>query len=137
MLTTIDFFSRGVATRTLWGEARGEGRQGLEAVAHVLLNRLETKRWGTSLASVCLAPWQFSCWNVQDQANRPAMLALPDGDPDLEPCQAALNAAIQATTDPTNGATHYFATYIAPPAWVLGSVHTADIGRHRFYRDVH
>ncbi len=61
-----------VLARTLWGEARGEGSTGMEAVASVILNRVEVAKrrghywWGNKIIQVCQKPYQFSCWNKQD-----------------------------------------------------------------------
>ena len=59
--------------RTIYGEARGESRQGKIAVACVILNRVKRKKmcgWReingykvATVAATCLKPWQFSCWN--------------------------------------------------------------------------
>lgn len=60
-------------TKTIWGEARGEGREGMIAVAWVILNRASIGGWwGNSIETVCLKPWQFSCWNANDP-NAPYM----------------------------------------------------------------
>lgn len=67
-------FYRGIEidtlTRTLWGEARGEGTAGMEAVASVVLNRVKIAAenngrwwWGANIIQVCQKPYQFSCWN--------------------------------------------------------------------------
>src|SRR5688500_4029200 len=56
--------------RTLWGEARGEGRNGMQAVANVIMNRYKLARsnsgyarqWGRTVAEVCRKKYQFSCW---------------------------------------------------------------------------
>ena len=56
-----------VFARTIWAEARSEGRAGMEAVACVILNRAKNPGWwGGDVRSVCLAPAQFSCWNASD-----------------------------------------------------------------------
>lgn len=39
-------------------------------------------------------------------------------------------------TDPTQGATNYFADSIAPPNWVDGATFTVQIGHHKFYKNV-
>ena len=52
-----------VVAMTILGEARGEGRMGMYAVACVLQARQADRRWGTSLESICLQNKQFSCWN--------------------------------------------------------------------------
>jgi len=62
-----------VLARTLYGEARGEGLLGLEAIANVIMNRLKISRkktngywWGNSIVGICRKPYQFSCWNKDD-----------------------------------------------------------------------
>lgn len=49
-------------SRTIWGEARGEGRAGMLHVGSVILNRVESGRWQDSIKSVVLAPSQFVAW---------------------------------------------------------------------------
>ena len=60
-----------ILARTLFGEARGEGDEGLEAVACVIINRFNAKKWFTgydvlngkkipSIAQTCLKKAQFS-----------------------------------------------------------------------------
>jgi N-acetylmuramoyl-L-alanine amidase len=121
--------------RTLWGEARGEGRRGLEAVAAVALNRRALGRWGADLAAVCRAPWQFSCWNANDP-NRAKLLAVDARDPVFALClEIAAEALAGRLADPTGGATHYHAAG-ASPRWTRGLAPCARIGRHVFYRGV-
>ena len=55
-----------IAARTLYGEARAEPEEGQRAVARVLVNRMRDGRWGKNLWSVCLWPFQFSCWLPRD-----------------------------------------------------------------------
>ena len=66
-----------ILARTLFGEARGEGDEGLEAVACVIMNRYKSGKWFTgydvlngkkipSVAQTCLKKAQFSCWNKND-----------------------------------------------------------------------
>ena len=52
--------------RTLWAEARGEGFEGMKAVAHVIINRWKRRhRKESTLCGVATEPWQFSAWNPQ------------------------------------------------------------------------
>lgn len=55
---------------TVWGEARGESMVGQSAVAWVIRNRQANPGWWSrphhTLADVCLASYQFSCWNRND-----------------------------------------------------------------------
>src|SRR5262245_33491711 len=128
-------FAEEIAARTLYGETRGDPQEGQRAVAHVLWNRVLDGRWGTTLATVCLARLQFSCWNSSDP-NRDQIAALGDGDTTLQKLRATLDRA-RSEDDPTGGATHYFSTsMIQPPKWSIGATFCRQIGRHRFYKDV-
>lgn len=130
-------FSREIAARTVWCEARGEGAAGMAAVAHVLWNRTRDGRWGPSLTSVCLSPYQFSCWNTADP-NRWSMGRLADGDPVLQACRDAIDRAAN-DADPTGAATHYLTADVlehGAPLWVTGATRTAQIGHHVFFKGV-
>ena len=63
-LSGAELTQREVVAMTILGEARGEGKAGMYAVATVIntraINRNKTPR------QVCLQPWQFSCWNDSD-----------------------------------------------------------------------
>lgn len=50
-------------SRTMWAEARGEGRTGMLHVGSVVLNRVEHGYWGNSIKRVVLSPSQFSVWH--------------------------------------------------------------------------
>lgn len=52
---------------TIYGEARGESREGKVAVGSVILERVDHRQWdGTDIKSVCLMPYQFSCFLPDD-----------------------------------------------------------------------
>lgn len=126
--------TRDVIARTLWGEARGEGRNGMAAVACVIQNRVRNPRWwGSSPITVCLKPYQFSCW-LADDPNRAKLLAVTDRDASY---RAALEIADTLLSgllvDVTNGADHYHTTGVSP-AWSSGKKLVAVIGNHRFFR---
>lgn len=131
---------------TLWGEARSEGREGVIAVAWVIRNRVELDLnrdgqpdwWGEGYAQVCRTPYQFSCWNKTDP-NRPYLIGAKSIPPAqllmcIEVAQSVMNNAVP---DPTNGATHYYATNMRkPPSWAATAQHTETIGRHVFFKGV-
>ena len=130
----IDFNDQ-VAARTVWMEARGEGPEGMEAVAHVIKNRMADGRWGNTASSVCLWHSQFSGWSSNDP-NFAQACRLADTDPTLAACLQAWLNGIFEQTDPTGGACFYFASTMAePPAWAASMTETVQIGRHKFYRD--
>jgi uncharacterized protein (TIGR02594 family) len=124
--------------RTVFGEARGESNAGREAVAHVVINRVNSHRFEDTVAGVCLQPSQFSCFNANDP-NRPIILAetLDSTNAVFQECIAVAQSVITgAVADNTGGATHYYAKTIAAPAWTVGATFTVEIGVHRFYKNV-
>ena len=129
-----------VLAQTIWGEARGEGKGGMEAVASVIINRADYPPkgklwWGHSVEEVCQKPYQFEVWNVGNP-NRALMLAVTENDAQFRMAlEIARKAVARQLPDRTNGATHYYAYLkIAPPSWANGRTPTATIGGHKFYR---
>lgn len=129
-----------VLARTLWGEARGQGNEGLAAVAHVVLNRVRIAEqrggywWGGDIIQVCQKPYQFSCWNRSDP-NFQKLSAVDDRNADFRTCLKLARRAIGGTLgkDFTHGATHYHADYVNP-YWAKGEEPLTIIGNHLFYR---
>jgi len=96
-----------VLARTIWGEARGEGSVGMQAVACVILNRVRRGGWwGDSIVSVSQKPYQFSCWN-KDDPNYRRVLSVDDQDMHfVTGKRIATRAVLDVLDDPTKGATH-------------------------------
>jgi len=128
---------------TIWGEARGEGRTGMRAVAHVIKNRRDSpndRRYGSSIRQVCTKPWQFSCWNSNDPNSKkldPARLnALNPSTPDGRSWAAAKELAFGVLSgtllDITNGALFYH-TRAVDPSWDDDMTLVAKVGNHLFY----
>ena len=115
-----------------YGEARGEGSQGILAVMHVATNR--AAKGITTLKDVILAPYQFSCFNHNDPNRDLLLMADKDTPQTWGQCAAIAELVLtpNATNDPTHGATHYYASSIPPPAWTQGWTQTAIIGHHTF-----
>lgn len=127
-----------VVAQTVWGEARGESQAGQVAVAWVIRNRQRYHpTWeGQTLAAICQADWQFSCWNAEDP-NRVQMQALTFASPGFAAILALVVGVLSDTlTSPVGHATHYYAQYIAPPDWAVGETPCALIGVHRFFEDI-
>ncbi len=125
-----------VAARTLWQEVRGEIPEGQAAVAHVIKNRLATGRWGNSLATVCLWPYQFSGWRGPQDPNFTAVCALTDTDLTLCKLRVIMQAALDSKEDPTNGAMWYANLAIVKPKWAAGATITGKFGAHTFFKGV-
>lgn len=130
-----------ILAKTVWGEARGEGVAGMEAVASVVLNRLKVGYRGqTTATGVCLQPSQFSCWDANDP-NRILLTGI-DKHPDND-FKAALGVASRALSgqiaDPTRGSKHYVSTSLPQsmrPTWLREKRPCIVIGRHEFYNDI-
>ena len=128
-----------VVAATLWGEARNQGEQGMRAVACVINNRLKTRYRGkTTATAVCLDPKQFSCWNAADP-NLPRMRTIAT-HPDSQyftACSIARELVQGNLQDITNGARHYYAASLRPPAyWSKGKTPCKVIGDHLFFNDI-
>ena len=126
-----------VAAQTAWGEARGEGIEGMRAVLLVIRNRAMDLRWSMlSVAAVCRQPSQFSVWNAKD-TNRSRMLALSLDNKHFCDCLAmAIEVFSDQTPDVVEGATHYYADTIAAPYWAQGKEPVAHIGHHLFFAGI-
>ncbi len=130
-----------ILARTIFGEARGESLSGQEAIASVILNRVNFARrkgkywWGDNIRSVCLKPWQFSCWNIHD-ANYPLLIQDLSTNKSFMICRRiALRAIGGVLLDKTGGATHYHVRSLRPK-WSIGKIPCAEIGNHIFYNDI-
>lgn len=128
-----------VLARTIFGEARGEPIEGMEAVANVVLNRVKIAKkrgkywWGKDIISVCQKPYQFSCWNKSDPSYQRLIKVTSSNIHFATSLRIARRAVVGALSDRTNGATHYHADYVEP-YWSLGERPVKKIGRHIFYR---
>ena len=122
--------------RTLWGEARGEGKDGQIAVAHVIKNRAEKKTWyGKTIMDVCLKKWQFSCWNKNDP-NRKKILALSLDDL-KDQIEVAAGVIGGQYIDTTEGSTHYYSKSMPkPPKWAVGKEPVVVMGNHYFFNNI-
>lgn len=121
--------------KTIWGEARGEGPTGMQAVANVVMNRVKKGGWyGASVKDVVLKPWQFSVWNAKDP-NRALLDIVSDATLNASGATSIAKAAIDGyLTDITYGATEYHNKNITPD-WNWSKLEkTVTIGNHVFYR---
>ena len=125
-----------ILARTIWGEARNQGELGMQAIACVVVNRVNHPSWwGANVRSVCLKPYQFSCWNLGDP-NRPQLMAVTSDDPQYADCLTISGNAINGgLSDCTNGADSYrvVGTYAR---WAEGLQPVAVIGQHEFFKTI-
>lgn len=102
--------------RVVYGEARGEPFAGQVAVANVLVNRLESGKYGKSIWQVASAPNQFSV----------------AGDTNDE-CLKAAKYVMLYNIRPLPGNTFYFRT--SPSRYWRTFKYYGRIGHHSFYTD--
>ena len=130
-----------VAVRTIYGEARGEPREGKHAVMWVILNRARGKGYGgPTLIGVCQRKFQFSCWNPGDSMR--VKVELADVERLANCLEAATEVLVGKVPDPTGGATHYLNPEVTRrirvdsdlPNWARDEWLTAKIGAHWFYK---
>ena len=121
--------------RTIAFEAADEADEGKAAVAHVILNRKRSGRWGDNIKDVVTRPWQFEPWMTR----RTEMERLSPDDPRYEDAARIADAVLSGQTpDPTAGATHFLNPTVVRqrrggslPSWAQGE--GQPIGRHTFY----
>lgn len=129
-----------ILARTIWGEARGEGSAGMQAVACVVMNRVRIAQdrggkywWGASVIDVCQKPYQFSVWN-KDDPNRDLILHVDVSDIHFATALRMARRAYHGVLDDiTHKATHYHAAGIHP-VWAKNEKPVTVIGGHIFYK---
>lgn len=129
-----------LALMCLWSEARGEGADAIEAVMHVILNRVQLQGYmGKTIKEVILHPWAFS-WVKDNACRERALSPLQHDKPSVwDMCSAAYSAAMGGSADATNGSTHYYSMDLKEaPAWATarGTIFKCVIGNFKFYKAV-
>lgn len=107
---------RDLLIRTIIGEAAAEPFAGQQAVANVVLNRLGAGRYGGSVEDVLFAKNQFEPWSTR----RDELMAIPQTADTYRTAAMAVDAALKS--DPTGGATHFYAPAVmegrgGAPSW--------------------
>lgn len=137
---------------TLFGEARGEPIEGIIAVANVIKNRAYAAQ--KVYKEICLAPKQFSCWNVDDPNYSQITKLLanthngdePIIDPITRQCMAVAKCVYENDfRDNTKGAKNYVTLkrYQIATArkdskldgWIIKMKSVASYGQHIFLVD--
>lgn len=111
-------------------EARGEGWEGMKAVASVIKNRVESSKFRNSVVEVVERPWQFSyVHEIGDKSPK-----------DVHSYKKALVVSYRVLTgkvqDNTMGSTHYLAPKKLKklPRWAKEFERTVVINDHVFFR---
>lgn len=113
--------------QNIYHEARGEDPVGQSAVAHVTLNRVNSPAYPDTVCGVVYQPRQFS-WT----AHAPLKVSEPAA---FENATMVAIITLQGwSSDPTDGATHYFDHKRVTPGWSRVFETTRVIGGHKFMR---
>jgi 8-oxo-dGTP pyrophosphatase MutT (NUDIX family)/spore germination cell wall hydrolase CwlJ-like protein len=138
-----------ILAATIWLEARGEGKEGMQAVLNVIMNRAHNNF--DKAKDIAISPNQFSVWNKVKNKEKMAMtIADRCRSKTVEGCDMfpiALDLVDKAKKgilpDITDKATHYFNPRIVVPTWAknmvktnAGADKTGRIGRHIFYKNI-
>jgi len=123
-------------------EARDQPAIGQSAVAHVILNRVEDRRYPDNPCDVVQQGPTYSWTKNFPVRHRCQFSFYCDGKSDKpnlngsawkKAVAAAYEAINHRDLDPTEGATHYHAYYVTP-AWAASKTKTVRIDDHIFYR---
>ncbi|MFN4231351.1 cell wall hydrolase [Parvibaculum sp.] len=148
----VDPVEKDWLARTIWGEARGESAAGKRAVAAVIMNRVASRRYPNSVQGVVTQHtyvkalgrdiYQFSMWDPLDH-NSALARSVTDRDAQFRTCLEIAEEALSGRlSDPTGGATMYYAPAAmyppgATPRWDFSKLrYTGQIGGHRFYVEI-
>lgn len=116
----------------LYWESKGEGREGMEAVGSVVLNRMARPEFPDSPCAVIqeggeTPPCQFAFWcdGEPEDPVEPEAWALAQ--------QVAEELLAEKIEDATGGATHFHALSVEPD-WAAEKERTVQIAEHVYYR---
>ena len=120
-------------TEALYFEARGETRQGMYAVAEVILNRRDSGDYPSSVCGVVhqgtgaqyACQFTYTCDGQSDAVREQGAWTVVG--------QVAAQMLAGAPRSLTDGATHYHTRGVSP-SWARRFPQTAAIGAHLFYR---
>ena len=123
----------------IYGEARGEGIEGMLAVASVIMTRAKVS--GQTIKQVCLQPKQFSCFNSNDP-NSKILERLALGWDELILTNKHLRQSFwiakgvieEYLFSNVGEANHYHADSVSP-SWNKSMTRVKQIGRHIFWWD--
>jgi len=120
-----------IPVKTLIAEAGGEKDRitAMQAVANVIRNRAKYR--GQTFDQVCLAKWQFSCWNGGQEKVDQFVLK------NRSVWNDALTAwQLSANEDITGGSDLYHANYVRPKWDFSKTIRLQQYGRHIFYKEI-
>lgn len=117
--------------RTLVREAGGEGDRGMEAVGHVIRNRLNSGKYGSSIKDVVTSKNQFEPWNENMRGTKADPRLVDAGSDIYNRAIGVGRSVMDGADDITGGAMNFYNPKVVSPKWAAGK-EGLDIGNHRF-----
>lgn len=128
----------------VWKEARGDGHMAMNAVAHVIFNRVGAPGFPNNLHDVIYGKNQFSSMSISTdpEYNLVAPSASDPQYPSYSDATNIVNAIVAGTdSDPTNGAVYYANLNESTSGWFFRNIvddpenhpQRATIGHQVFY----
>jgi len=128
-----------IVAKTILGEARGEGKAGMYAVACIIKQRMKLKSYPSTATGVCLEPKQFDYWTQHkrakwDDINRSKVGRLMSTDTELVRYAKQLAVSLdRLDLSYIKNADHY-CTLHTRNYWTKGRKPVAVIGGHKFFK---
>ena len=103
-----DFSVEDILARVLWGEAEGEGYDGMQAVGNVIMNRVDVdSKYDADAENIVMARAQFS--SIDDPVRLEAMMNLTNDNPEyIQALEISKKLLAGEMKDITGGATHFY-----------------------------
>lgn len=114
--------------KNIYHEAGVESKMGKVAVGQVTINRLKSKRWGTSLCDVVYAKEQFS-WTISKKLKNEK----PTGELWVESRRIANQVLSGLRIQSLYDSLFYHTDYIKKPVWADDKSLITQIDQHKFY----
>ena len=128
-----------IIAQTILGEARGEGKQGMYAVACVIKQRMKLESFPNTAKGVCLEASQFDFWTQRDSVtwddtHRATVSRLMNHD--IEMVRYAKMLAININKMDLNWSKHadHYCTININNYWTKGQKSVLIIKNHKFYK---
>ena len=129
--TFEDFPVVDILARVIWGEAEGDGAEGMQAVGNVILNRANIKN--KNIPEVMFRKDQFSAIGDKNRFNSMINLS-PDNPEYIQALEISKKLLAGELDDITNGATHFYNPNTANMEldWIKQYPVVTTIGKHTF-----
>jgi N-acetylmuramoyl-L-alanine amidase len=121
-------------TEAIWYEARGEGTQGMQAVAGVILNRTKSKRYPDSVCAVVHQPKQFSYRNHAAPA-QPIRIVYNQSEAEVytQASEVAMQALTGRLEQLFDDSVMWYARQDISNYWTKKKAAVMQVGQHIFY----